>query len=345
VGVETRGAGRWVYLRATLPPRPGSARLRPYQQRIALQIQELPANKQRIRAAVKRLEYELSTGTFEWSAWGVEEDRPAKAETLRELLAAFEQHMLATRDLRARSFDNNYGQTLLRCLPNDRVPTCEDMRAALLRYEKNSSTRRMLHLACRLLAEYMELPCDIADLTGSYSARMVEPIELPSDDYIVAFIDGLSRPDLRYCCGLMAAYGLRPHETWQAQVDASTLRLRVVDGKTGARVVAPLLREWVDRWDLTTATFPAWTIKKPKDMQSRLYEALVVRRGFSHRLYVLRHCYARRMFEAGVPVPIGAKLMGHSEPVHTRTYQRWVEEETVLGAFERFTALPAGLQL
>lgn len=338
MGIETRGVGRWVYLRATLPPKPGSARLRPYQQRIALQVQDLPQNKQRIRAAAKRLAYELSAGSFDWAAWGFVEDRPDKAETLRELVDGFEQHLRATRDLKATSFDSNYRETLLRCLPNDRVPTCEDMRAALLKYERNSSTRRILHLACRLLAGYMEMPCDLADLSGSYSARMVEPIELPEDSYIVDFIDSIARPDLRYCCGLMAAYGLRPHETWQAQVDADSLRLRVVEGKTGQRIVAPLPRAWAERWNLHEQVLPNWTIKKPKDMQARLYEALVVRLGFNHRLYVLRHCFARRMFEAGVPVPIAAKLMGHSEPIHSRTYQRWVESETVLAAFERFTA-------
>ena len=336
--MEARGKGRWVYLRAVLPPKPGSARLRPYQQRIALQVQDLPHNKQRIRAAAKRLAYEISAGTFDWGAWGVAEEVEPKATTLRDLVDAFERHLLATRDLLPRSFNSNYRETLLRCLPNDRVPSCEDMRAALLQYEKSSSTRRMLHLSCRLLADFMELECDISDLSGSYSARQVEPIDLPSDSFIQEFGDSLQRDDLRYCFGLMAAYGLRPHETWSAEVDPETLRVRVLEGKTGHRIASPLPRDWIERWQLTEQRLPPWTITKPKDMQARLYEALVIRCGFGHRLYVLRHAFARRMFEAGVPVPIAAKLMGHSEPVHSRTYQRWIDSATVLDAFERFTS-------
>lgn len=338
MGIETRGKGRWVYLRATLPPRPGSARLRPYQQRIALQVQDLPQNKQRIRAAAKRLAFEISAGTFDWAAWGVEEEKPAAADTLDGVLAAFKAHMLATRDMKPSSFESNYEETLRRCLPADRPPSCEDMRRALLTYGKNSSTRRVLHLSCRLLADFMEMECDISDLSGSYSARLVEPFDLPDDAFLVEFCDSLDRPDLQYCFGLMLTYGLRPHETWLTDVDADTSRAFVGDGKTGKRFVSPLPKAWVERWALPTKRLPAWTIDRRKAMQTRLYESIVVRRGFPHRLYVLRHCFARRMFEAGVPVPIAAKLMGHSEAVHTKTYQRWIDDTTVLQAFERFTA-------
>lgn len=337
VGVETRGKGRWVYLRATLPPKPGSARLRPYQQRIALQLEDLPHNKQKIRAAAKRLAYEISSGTFDWENWGVVADDARPERTLVDVVEGLRQHMLATRDIKESSFDSNYAETLLRSLPKDRLPTCEDMRAALLGYAKNSSTRRMLHISCKLLAKYMEMECDLADLSGSYSAKMVEPIELPEDSYLVKFCDELDRPDLQYCFGLMVAYGLRPHETWYTEVDKDNARARVGEGKTGQRVVSPLLVDWVERWRLYDRRLPSWTIDRRKAMQARLYEAIVVRRGFQHRLYAIRHCYARRMFEVGVPVPIAAKLMGHAESVHTKTYQRWIDEATVLDAFERFT--------
>jgi len=43
VGVTIRQKGNHLYLRATLPPRPGSDRVQPFQQRIALGYHANPA--------------------------------------------------------------------------------------------------------------------------------------------------------------------------------------------------------------------------------------------------------------------------------------------------------------
>lgn len=339
VGVETRGAGNWVYLRATLPPRDGSHRLRPYQQRIALGLPDIKENKQKIRAAAKRLEFELATETFSWDNWVAQKPTQQEAlQTLDSLLAAFREYMLATRGMKPASFFTNYEEPLRRCLPADRLPTCEDMRKALAAYDKQSAARRILHLGLRLLAKYMGLDgCNLDEYAGSYSPKAVEPIDLPSDGYLIDFVDGIQRLDLRYLMGLLVTYGLRPHESWYASVDLETARCRVAEGKTGARIVSAHPRELVARWELHNPVLPNWTVATPRDVQTRLYKEIVIRCGFGYRLYVTRHCFARRAFEAGVPAAVAAKQMGHSERVFSDIYCRWIADANVLAAFERLT--------
>lgn len=334
-----RGQGRWVYLRATLPPRPDSTRLRPYQQRIALKLQDIPANRQRIKAKARKLAYELSAGEFDWLNWGfTPQAQKAPETTLREAIDSLEVQMLATRDLEQRTFEGNYREMLLRYLPHDHLPTCDELRAALSAHEKASPTRRLLAFACNALARHLELDCDLSDLRGSYSPKMVEPIALPSDDAIEAYWGTLKRQDLAYCYGLMAAYGLRPHECPNAEVEPETLRCRVNKGKTDARIVSPLPRQWVTQWQLTEPHLPNWTIKEPRDFTRLLYKELVTRKKMQWRPYALRHSYARRMFEHQVGVPIAAKLMGHTQLVHERVYQRWIDAEAVNDQFERITS-------
>jgi integrase len=341
--VETRGVGRWLYLRALLPPKAGSSRLRPFQQRIALGMVDIPQNKQRLRAAVKRLEYQLATDTFSWSDWV--EQKPEQGSdgdrTLEMLLKSLEAELLATRNLLPTSFERNYREILLRApLPRDRPPTGEDLRFVLMQHSKQSPTRRLLHFACVALAKHIGLAVDLSDLKGTYSPALVEPIELPSDTEIVAFAETINSKALRYCYGLMATYGLRPHECWYASVDATTLRCEVSKGKTGRRLISPLPRSWSIDFELTQKVLPSWSVSKPRDFTTRFYKELCIRRGMTWRPYAMRHCFARRLFEHGVSASLGAKLMGHSEAVHSNTYQRWIDEQDVLAVFERFTAAP-----
>ena len=341
VAIETRGQGNWVYLRATLPPKPSSTRLRPYQQRIALQLQDLPHNKQRIKAKQRQLDYELSAGLFDWLNWGcAPAPPPSSTQSLAAAIDALEAEMRGARGIAPASFQNNYRELLLRYLPNEHLPSCDELRQALLMHEKASPTRRLLGFACNALSKHLGLNCDLADLRGSYSPKMVEPISLPSDAQIADFYGVLQRVDLRYCYGLLAAYGLRPHEIPHSTVDPETLRCRVSKGKTDSRIVSPLPRSWVEEWELLEPKLPSWANKEdePRTFTRALYKELNMRNGMEWRPYALRHCYARRCFEHNVGVPIAAKLMGHSQNVHARVYQRWIDEEQVLDQFERITA-------
>ena len=74
-------------------------------------------------------------------------------------------------------------------------------------------------------------------------------VPVPTDAEITAWVEGAPDP-VRFYWGMMATYGLRPHE-----IEGSVLIERdlcqVAEGtKTGFRTVVPLPREWVKRFEL-----------------------------------------------------------------------------------------------
>ena len=60
------------------------------------------------------------------------------------------------------------------------------------------------------------------------------------------------------------------------------------------------------------------------------------RNGVTIKPYNLRHAYAMRLMDNGVPPELGARLMGHSLTVHEDTYKRWLEGDRIAKAISRF---------
>jgi hypothetical protein len=75
---------QWLYLRAVLPPKPGSSKVKPYRQKFTRPRTGLPANPQGLRAAEKlavALWGSLIDNTFDWDTWlgkTSRDDRPVK---------------------------------------------------------------------------------------------------------------------------------------------------------------------------------------------------------------------------------------------------------------------------
>jgi integrase len=61
------------------------------------------------------------------------------------------------------------------------------------------------------------------------------------------------------------------------------------------------------------------------------------RYGATIRPYNLRHAYAMRLMDNGVPPELGARLMGRSLQVHVDTYKRWLGQDRSTKAMDRFT--------
>ena len=60
----------------------------------------------------------------------------------------------------------------------------------------------------------------------------------------------------RYVYGLLAAYGLRPHEVWFLDLAEFPL-IRVREStKTGSRAVLPLHERWAIEWRLDQVIYP-----------------------------------------------------------------------------------------
>jgi hypothetical protein len=75
VAIECRDQFGSLYLRATLPPKPGSSKSFPHQQRIALRSEQgislkiTPVGIKHAEQQAKRLSADLMMGKFDWAVW------------------------------------------------------------------------------------------------------------------------------------------------------------------------------------------------------------------------------------------------------------------------------------
>ena len=166
---------------------------------------------------------------------------------------------------------------------------------------------------------------DLSAYRGEYEPQ---PRNIPSDELIVEWRDRVPNAAWRWVYGMLAAFGLRPHEAFACEfINPLTLKVQQ-ETKTGARITRAILPEWSQRWDLIDMKPPNITAKK-----GRQRGQLVSRQFGSDRYnlpfvpYDLRHAWAIRASVAkGLPVSTAAAMMGHSVTTHTRVYHRWLSD-------------------
>ena len=335
VAVEYSGEKRWASLRCTLPPKPGSGRARPYSQRISLGISASTADGRRaIKALKAKLEQQIFSGSFDWAAWG---HAPiAKNElTIAQLIAGLGRHKEATNPVSPRTWRTGYDLPLRRLLaPLDRPLTPEIVLEAAGVSSSATSVRKRDITALRALADFADLDVDLTPYRHRYSRKNVRFRDLPSDEEIQAFIDSVDRPDLRWACGILATYGLRPSELSGLDlIDFPRVRVHP-NRKTGERTVLPLPGDWTSQWDLEERPPTPWDMESPQLVAHNLRHHMR-KRGWRWQIYDLRHCWARRCAERGIQPAVAARLMGHTVKEHTETYHQFIGEEHWLDMFSK----------
>jgi integrase len=331
IPVRIAQRGDRLYVRGTFPPAPGSVQNRPHQQRIALGVAANPRGLVVAEQRAKEIGVALEGDKFRWEDWRGEQPR-----SVGEWCAKLK----GQRQVSPETWITNYQS------PFNKLPMGKPLTVGLLvktlkdRTEPDTRSRLKAYDAFRQLATLAGLdPSPLAPLRGSYSASAVDPRDLPSDEEIVAYRAKITNPGWCWVYGMMAAYGLRSHEVFRADLeDFPTIRIPE-ETKTGIRFVWPLHPEWADRWQLNHQILPP-LVNIPNYTNQQLGHKVA---NFFWRLrneipivaYDLRHCYARRGLEYGYAPEFGAKMMGHSPDVHNSTYRRWIDEGVYRRIYER----------
>lgn len=340
LGLQIERRGQRLSLRGTLPPRPGSHRLRPYQQRISL---GLPATLTGLKAAereAKIIAAKLLENTFRWQDYDPVKGLGRLGElSLGEQIAAFETALLAQGDLSRTTWETAYAPYLRQLLkaaaahPDHSLP--ELIYGLLQQIAPHQRQRQVACTAfqgfCRFLA--VELPIPLSQFWGSYSRRSLQPRQLPSDEEILAAYRQIPNPQWRYVYGLMAAYGLRNHEVFFC--DLSGLVMGDPQGmievqettKTGTHQVWPFPPQWVEVFGLRSPQLPRINTNLKTTTLQRIGQRVnqqFRRYGLPFRPYDLRHAWAVRTIHYGLPDTVAARMMGHSVAIHTQTYHRWL---------------------
>ncbi len=331
VSLSLRG-GR-VRLRATLPPKPGTSHIKPTRYDLNLGI---PASRDGLRQAelrAREIGRKLALGGFDWADYieadDDDSDRPIKRLTVREWVRRFKAHYIDSHKIAEATWQNTW-ETIFRKLDGykdgsgDRPLSKVVILEAVQSTTEDTKTRKS---ACQKLGQFAEfagLEIDLKPYQGEYGVSSQQPKNIPSDEVIEEWLEKIPNSEWRWVYGVMATFGLRPHECWFCRFeDAETLQVN--DGKTGARVVKALHPEWVEKFDLLSGKPPKVTGRVFRDYGQRTYKQFG-RYGIDEFTpYDLRHAYCiRASVHYRLPDVIAASYAGHSVDVHVRVYNRWI---------------------
>ncbi|NEZ61091.1 hypothetical protein [Adonisia turfae] len=321
--IERRG--QKLSLRGTLPKKPGKGRGNE-QQRIPLKIY---ANADGVKVALaraKRAESDLSLQQWDWSHWtGEEVDSIQSAQVLAKKFAEYKKP-----SIKASSFRANYLYPL-ESLPNK--PLTEEMLRAHIqqRNEPGTWARKNDVMVFTALCKFAKVPVDLKDLGKGYTAKPVKPDDLPTDEKIETIWESLKGTTWEWAYGMMATYGLRPHEIFAiidpVGVATKTGKISIAeDSKTGQRDVWPLPDRWRERFNLANVIMPNIRYEGRDNQQLGQRMSSNLRKKIPHKPYALRHAWAIRSAVMGVPDSIAARWMGHSISIHAATYHAAISQ-------------------
>jgi hypothetical protein len=331
IGVRLlRSHGR-IRLRATLPPKPGSSRKTPHQQRITIGVR---ATLSGVRVAIdkaKQVSAALEGGRFDWGDYGYTPS-PEPPKTFGQVIEAFEQDYFErrSRDRLSESTWRTEYESMFRRLPADEVIDAAIAIKVITAIAPDTRQRKRAAIVFDRLLQFAGVDADLKKYQGNYSPRSVEPRNLPTDDQIILWREKIYNPAWRLAYSRIAAYGVRPSEVMALQFVPGSAIARVTEGKTGDRLCLPIRPEWFKLWQLGTGDLPRISGRHNRDLGDRINKAFK-RYGVPFQPYDLRHCYARRAFELKVGTDVTAESMGHDLRTHQRIYRRWIGADT----FER----------
>ena len=323
--IERRGAK--LGLRGTLPKKPedGKGKKR---QRVPLGVYANPEGVKIALARAKQAESDLALKQWDWSKWiedggqGVAED---SASAIAQRFAEYKQ-----KQVKPASFRANYLYPL-ESLP-DKPLTQEMLELHILRRSSPGTwTRKNDVMVFSALCKFAGVEVNLRDLGKGYSAKPVEPDDLPTDAEVEKIWATLEGTGWEWVYGMMAAYGLRPHEVF-AIVDpkgVSSSNGKIVikdDSKTGRRDVRPLPDKWRELFNLSKVILPNIKIEGRDNQQLGQRVSANLRHKIPHKPYALRHAWAIRTAVLGVADSVAARWMGHSLDVHNKTYHSGISQ-------------------
>jgi integrase len=322
--VTLRRRGNALYLRATLPPKPGSPRQDDTRADIALKLSAQLKCLQQAEAEAKVLDGLVIQRRFDWALYPIGGAAPP-TRTTGDWVQEFERHYRATHQVSDATWRHHW-QSVYGKLPADQVLGGDLLFDLIFKTDLNTRSRSETCKKLQALASFAGVDIDLLKFKGSYSSqRPQNDRNPPIDELVMQWRDLIPNPNWQWFFGVMATFGLRPHEAWFCEfVDARTVR--VCEGKTGPRLTYAFRPEWAEQWDLASGQKPPIVCKTYREYGDRAARQFR-RYGVPFTPYALRHRYAIRMaVDFGVPTAIAASYMGHAPEVFLATYQRWISE-------------------
>lgn len=341
--VQIRQKGDRLYLRATLPPKPGDGN-KPKRCELSTGYGAHPEGLKFAKAKALEIEGQLIREKFDWTPWLKGKHKPA--ETVGEWVSKFENNYWESRErslAKISTWKASYQEAFDRLDPEK--PLTETLlRAEILKSKAGTRTREKLCFAYGAIAKFAGLDVKFSELATGCGSKIQR--DLPSDSEIEAMRDSIANPAWQWVFGMLATYGLRPHEVYK--LDCSELEsepgwLRVLpDTKTSDRLILPLQPQWRSDWKLWEVKLPN-TQTKGKTNQSigaKVTPSLRAQ-GINLTAYHLRDAYAVRGSVLGIDPAIVARWMGHSLQIHFTKYHKHISKRDFEQAWKQATSSKA----
>lgn len=337
IRLRIQNRGSTLALLGTLPPKPGSPKQHPHQQRIALGLSANPIGVSLAEKEARKVAVQLDMREFSWEPY-LRETRSNPVSTEDWIQELSRQYFLThPKNPQSRNTWRIDYEQIYRRLSPDKPPSKADLEKIIAATQPNSRSRKRVCQALQLLAKSAGIEgIDFAGLKGKYSASRVSPRSIPPDEKIVEIFHLIEDENWRWVLGMLAAFGLRPHEVFFVEWNDEH-SITITEGKTGERQVWAIWPEWVKLFDLRNGEPPSHNRKD----KSHIGLGQVVSKFFTRlpfNAYDLRHAWSIRAIEFGLDTTLAAKQQGHSVRVHEETYQRWLDREIHERAYERLLA-------
>lgn len=331
-----------LYLLGSFPKKNGEAGNS--QTRVTLQLDDTPAGRKAADKWLKKAERDLRKNKWNWSDWIRTKTANQPTNTWMEAIRSLRRKKVELGRTSPSTWQVNYWGTL-KLMPLDQVVSSESIAEQLAKYKRNQYTYKKLFYLLKDIAQISKVVFPEVGLP-TYTKRQAA-IDVPSDDEIIEWVLGAG-DDYQWYYGMMAAYGLRPHEcdTCRLIFNSNGLMLVQVDmeTKTGLRTVIPQEKNWVDLFNLSNRPPARYTDRQTdrNDATSVWLNHRRLKQKIKWRPYALRHAYAGRLWRNGgneLSIFDAAQLMGHSCKEHVTTYRAWIDPNKIaisaLDAIER----------
>lgn len=228
---------------------------------------------------------------------------------------------------------------ILKKLPMESPLTATVLHDLVIGTTPNTKSRKRACMVARQLAQFAQIDYNPKRYEGKYSPDSVNPRLVPSDTLICSEWSRLTNPGWKWVIGILATYGLRPHEAFRLDFDLLRTGDKILqvekNTKTGKRQVWAYHPEWFEAFNLADVQLPPIKLDRPNEAIGRSINHYFRDAKVPFNPMLLRHRWAIRSLEYGLDYKLAARMMGHSYIVHERIYHRWIDRVILQNAYDR----------
>lgn len=325
--------GNKLSIRGRFPPKPGDGS-KPKRYIIPTGLSATATGLKLALAKAQQLESDLIYERFTWNL--------SEEISVAQATALFEKDYWNTREKtinRVSNFKKDYKSHFL-YLPQEDPCTADLLKSALINSsEADSRKRKGRAIAYSALLNFLDIKHDLTRYKGSY--KPTKKRELPTEEEILYYYENNCKsPQWRWVFGIIACYGVRPHEVFRCDPSGITYddpALKILENsKTGERIVYPIpSAELPIKWNLQEIKLPRINTE---GKSNQILGNKISTRFWHLKIpspYHFRDAYAVRGEIYNFNPAMVAQWMGHSLATHDEKYLRHIQKTHLKQAWQK----------